>query len=92
VVKIGVGIDPLYTPIKIKKRHNDPAIHALVEFGTHGKYETIQNLRCQFCRKKFTHSSATYDFLSYENFANHRCKGFAPAGARVGSVCRSGSF
>ena len=33
---------------------DDESLHALVGFGTHGKYETIQNLRCQFCRKKFT--------------------------------------
>ncbi len=33
---------------------DDQNIHALVGFGTHGKYESIQDLRCQFCRKKFT--------------------------------------
>ena len=33
---------------------DDESIHALVGFGKHGKYETIQDLRCQFCLKKFT--------------------------------------
>lgn len=32
----------------------DEHIHALVGYGTHGKYETIQDLRCQACVKKFT--------------------------------------
>jgi IS1 family transposase len=30
------------------------AIHALVGYGSHGKYERIQDLRCQCCHKKFT--------------------------------------
>ncbi len=34
--------------------YDDPTIHALVGFGARGKYETIQNLRCQFFHKKFT--------------------------------------
>lgn len=29
-------------------------IHALVGYGHHGKYERIQDLRCQACGKKFT--------------------------------------
>jgi transposase-like protein len=29
-------------------------IHALVGDGKHGKYEDIQDLICQVCRKKFT--------------------------------------
>ncbi|MFZ6029540.1 MAG: hypothetical protein ACOYYS_17645 [Chloroflexota bacterium] len=33
---------------------DDASLHALVGYGTHGKYERIQDLRCQFCRKKFT--------------------------------------
>lgn len=33
---------------------DDESIHALVGYGMHGKYEHIQDLRCQFCRKKFT--------------------------------------
>jgi len=32
----------------------DDKIHALVGYGTHGKYEGIQDLICQACRKKFT--------------------------------------
>lgn len=33
---------------------DDETIHALVGYGSHGTYETIGNLRCQFCRKKFS--------------------------------------
>ena len=33
---------------------DDETLHALVGDGAHGKYERIQDLRCQFCRKKFT--------------------------------------
>jgi IS1 family transposase len=32
----------------------DPAIHALVADGHHGKYERIQDLKCQACGHKFT--------------------------------------
>jgi hypothetical protein len=32
----------------------DQAIHALVGNGKHGKYEDIQDLLCQACKKKFT--------------------------------------
>jgi IS1 family transposase len=32
----------------------DPAIHALVADGHHGKYERIQDLKCQACGCKFT--------------------------------------
>ncbi len=32
----------------------DEDVHALVGYGNHGKYEDIQNLRCQACTKKFT--------------------------------------
>ena len=32
----------------------DDKIHALVGSGKHGKYEDIQDLLCQACRKKFT--------------------------------------
>jgi IS1 family transposase len=32
----------------------DDKIHALVGYGKHGKYEDIQDLICQACRKKFT--------------------------------------
>jgi IS1 family transposase len=32
----------------------DETLHAFVGDGTHGKYERIQDLRCQFCHKKFT--------------------------------------
>lgn len=32
----------------------DENIHALVGYGTHGKYEDIQDLLCQACHKKFT--------------------------------------
>jgi hypothetical protein len=32
----------------------DDKIHALVGYGKHGKYEGIQDLICQACRKKFT--------------------------------------
>jgi len=32
----------------------DEAVHALVGFGCHGKRETIQNLCCQACRRKFS--------------------------------------
>ena len=32
----------------------DEHIHALVGYGSHGKYEMIQDLRCQACVKKFT--------------------------------------
>jgi len=32
----------------------DQNIHALVGYGTHGKYENIQDLLCQACHKKFT--------------------------------------
>jgi hypothetical protein len=32
----------------------DPAIHALVADGHHGKYERIQDLKCQACGYKFT--------------------------------------
>lgn len=32
----------------------DEKIHALVGYGKHGKYEDIQDLICQACRKKFT--------------------------------------
>jgi len=32
----------------------DDKIHALVGYGTHGKYEDVQDLICQACRKKFT--------------------------------------
>jgi len=31
----------------------DDKIHALVGYGKHGKYEDIQDLICQACRKKF---------------------------------------
>lgn len=33
---------------------DDEQIHALLGYGSHGKYEIIPDLRCQFCRKKFT--------------------------------------
>jgi transposase-like protein len=32
----------------------DEKIHELVGYGTHGKYEDVQDLICQACRKKFT--------------------------------------
>ena len=32
----------------------DENIHALVGYGSHGKQEPIQDLKCQACRKKFT--------------------------------------
>ena len=32
----------------------DEHIHALVGYGSHGKYEMIQDLTCQACVKKFT--------------------------------------
>jgi hypothetical protein len=32
----------------------DQNIHALVGYGSHGKYENIQDLLCQACHKKFT--------------------------------------
>ena len=32
----------------------DPTIHALVADGHHGKYELIQDLKCQACGHKFT--------------------------------------
>ncbi len=32
----------------------DQNIHALAGYGTHGKYEAIQDLLCQACQKKFT--------------------------------------
>jgi hypothetical protein len=32
----------------------DERVHALVEYGHHGKYERIQDLMCQACGKKFT--------------------------------------
>jgi IS1 family transposase/transposase-like protein len=32
----------------------DENVHALVGYGSHGKYEHIQDLFCQACKKKFT--------------------------------------
>jgi hypothetical protein len=32
----------------------DETIHALDEYGGHGKHKLIQDLKCQACRKKFT--------------------------------------
>jgi len=32
----------------------EEVIHALVGYGSHGKYEEIQDLKCQACKKKFT--------------------------------------
>jgi IS1 family transposase len=33
---------------------DDETIHALVGYGSHGLYEAIPDLRCQFCVKKFS--------------------------------------
>ena len=35
-------------------RITDESIHALVGYGSHGKQEQIQDLKCQACGKKFT--------------------------------------
>ena len=35
-------------------RITDESIHALVGYGSHGKQEHIQDLKCQACGKKFT--------------------------------------
>lgn len=40
-------------------RIDDEKIHALVWDGKHGKYETIRDLKCQACGKKFTSRKKT---------------------------------
>ena len=56
---------------------SDAAIHALVADGHHGKYEAIQDLKCQACGHKFTvrrhtvlyclktHSTRVAEFLTF---------------------------